>query len=154
MAGRKRAANESGSPTRAAKAAKTDNGDTTTKARGRGGKRGSKSAIAPSAFKAKALPLHINITHTPPAITTDETAPAASADPGFIGSIALVPSDFSTGSYGWKGNKRVTVELQNTESGEKETVQVMISINATVVGSKGAKETDEDGEKADGEDRR
>lgn len=84
--------------------------------------------IAPSAFKSNALPLHLNITHTPPVITEDDsTVPSASADPGFIGSTTLLPSVFSTGSYGWKGNKRVTIEIPNPEGGENEKLQVMIT---------------------------
>ena len=51
----------------------------------------------------------------------------ASTDPGFIGTSTLVPSTFATGSYGWKGNKRFTVELENPEGGEKEKVHVMIT---------------------------
>ena len=82
--------------------------------------------MAASAFKARALPLHVNITHTPPAIPDDESANVASADPGFIGTTTLVPSSFSTGSFGWKGNKRITVELVNAE-GEKEKVNVMLT---------------------------
>ena len=80
-----------------------------------------------AAFKSKALPLHVNITHTPPVIADgDDKVPASSADPGFIGSSTLVPSDFKTGSYGWKGSKRVTIEVENPEGGDKEKVQVMI----------------------------
>ncbi|KIK03794.1 hypothetical protein K443DRAFT_49317, partial [Laccaria amethystina LaAM-08-1] len=113
-------------------------------------------AIPASAFKAKALPLHVNITHTPPSIVTTEDADAvAPEDVGLIGTLTLVPSTFSTGSYGWKGSKRITVELQGSETSEhgKEKVQVMLSINATVVGSKqaegeteGAKEPEKDEE--------
>ncbi|KAJ3508951.1 hypothetical protein NLJ89_g5476 [Agrocybe chaxingu] len=75
----------------------------------------------------------------------EEAAPpsdASAADIGFIGNLTLVPSTFSTGSYGWKGSKRITVELQGGETdaeGGKEKVTIMLSINATVVGSKPAK---------------
>lgn len=82
--------------------------------------------MAASAFKSRALPLHVNLTHTPPAVPDDTTANVASADPGFIGTTTLVPSTFATGSYGWKGNKRLTIELQNAE-GEKEKVHVMLT---------------------------
>lgn len=82
--------------------------------------------IGATAFKAKALPLHINITHTPPA-ATEGTTEVAQTDPGFLGSSTLIPTSFNTGSYGWKGNKRLTVELENSESGEKEKVQVMLT---------------------------
>ena len=83
--------------------------------------------LAASEFKARALPLHVNLTHTPPVIPDDETDNATSADPGFIGTTALVPAVFSTGSYGWKGNKRITIELENRETGEKEKVHVMLT---------------------------
>ncbi|THG95343.1 hypothetical protein EW026_g6296 [Hermanssonia centrifuga] len=98
-----------------------------------------------TAFKSRALPLHINLTHTPPVAGNGETTDIAQVDPGFIGSTALVPSTFNTGSYGWKGNKRITVELLNSESGGKEKVQVMLTINATVLGSKNAKGEDAEG---------
>jgi len=65
-------------------------------------------------------------------------------DPGLIGAITLVPSNFTTGSYGWKGNKRISIELQNSETKEPEKVHVMITINATVMGSKDAKEEGEE----------
>lgn len=76
------------------------------------------------------MPLHVNLTHTPPTIADADTEAVSTAtiDPGFIGNLTLVPSSFSTGSYGWKGSKRITVELQNPESGgEKEKVQVMLT---------------------------
>jgi hypothetical protein len=57
----------------------------------------------------------------------------------------------SIGSYGWKGNRRVNVELNHPETGQKETVAVMININATVVGSKAAKEPKVDEVEADAE---
>jgi len=70
----------------------------------------------------------VNITHTPPVLTEDDSSvPATMADPGYIASSTLLATTFSTGSYGWKGNKRVTMELENPETGEKEKVQVMIS---------------------------
>ncbi|KAL5533444.1 hypothetical protein ACEPAF_5220 [Sanghuangporus sanghuang] len=107
----------------------------------KGGKKGARASLAPSAFKSKALPLHVNFTHTPPTIADDDkTVPSTAADPGAIGSVTLIPTEFSTGSYGWKGSKRVTIELPNPDGGEPEKVHVMISINATVVGSKNVRE--------------
>lgn len=38
----------------------------------------------------------------------------------------MLPSLFSTGSYGWKGAHRMAVELQGTEGKAKEKVLVMI----------------------------
>jgi len=152
MVGTKRAAEDeaAGPTTRSAKAPKTDSAGT-PKAGRKGGKRGPKVNMAASAFKTRAMPLHINITHTPPALADagagadgeqEVTTTVASIDPGFIGTTTLVPSTFATGSYGWKGSKRLTIELQNAEGaeGEKEKVHVMLTINATVMGSKSAKE--------------
>ncbi|KAI0047025.1 hypothetical protein FA95DRAFT_1559455 [Auriscalpium vulgare] len=134
MAGRKRTADDAGAAPRSAPAKNARKGSP------KAGKRGPK-AIAASAFKARALPLHVNLTHTPPSIADDESVPAAPADPGFLGAIALAPSTFATGSYGWKGNKRLTVELPDPDgSGATEKVHVMLNINATVMGSKQAKE--------------
>ncbi len=129
-----------------------------------------------SQFKARALPIHVNITHTPPVLADDESVSVASTDPGFIGTTSLVPSTFATGSYGWKGNKRFTVELDNPDGGEKEKVHVILTcvrsppcscrcdwrilttmdappcasdcsrLNATVIGSKDAKEGEAEGE--------
>lgn len=142
------------------------------------------STLSAAEFTSRALPLHVNITHTPPSITKEddnddnnssgkeeEKAPeegnvnVTASDVGFIGNLTLVPTSFSTGSYGWKGSKRITVELQGGDSdkeGHKEKVQVILSsvlflqalytlmsrltapyklfrINATVLGSKPAK---------------
>ncbi|TFK69653.1 hypothetical protein BDN72DRAFT_959431 [Pluteus cervinus] len=141
MAGTKRAAaEESGATTRASKAAKTDASATPAKPK-RGGKKAAKAALPASAFKAKAPTLHATISHTAP--------DGSPNDPGFLANFALTASSFSTGSYGWKGNKRFTVEISNPEGGEKENVQVQLSINATVVGSKGAKEGEEETKEED-----
>lgn len=146
MVGTKRAADEeaTGPTTRSAKTAKTA---PTGRGGRKGGKRGPKTNLAASAFKARAMPLHVNITHTPPPLPDaaeegEDATAVATVDPGFIGAVTLVPDTFATGSYGWKGSKRLTIELQNVESaeGEKEKVHVMLTINATVMGSKGAKE--------------
>ncbi|KAG8719217.1 hypothetical protein FRC08_003371 [Ceratobasidium sp. 394] len=108
------------------------------------GKAKAKAALSPGDFKSKALPLHLNITHTPPKLAEsaeESEAPAEpSSDPGFIASIAMQPSTFATGSYGWKGSRRLTIPLGDTDD---ETVTVMININATVVGSKDASATAE-----------
>jgi hypothetical protein len=87
--------------------------------------------------------------HNPPPI--DKPAPATQA-PGFIGHLALAPTNFSTGSYGWKGAKKILVELERSEGeeGEKEKVWVQLNINATVVGSKEAGKQGESDEKDEG----
>ena len=85
------------------------------------------------------MPIHINITHTPPALVEpssggdgddegkgEAAVSVASADPGFIGTATLLPGTFSTGSYGWKGNKRFAVEIDGPDGG-KEKVHVMLT---------------------------
>ncbi|KIJ44167.1 hypothetical protein M422DRAFT_47640 [Sphaerobolus stellatus SS14] len=138
MAGEKRSA----SPhinTRSSKAAKTKESDTATK----------QAKVLPrSTFRGAALPIHVSFTHTPAPIPEQEDDRTTPIDPGHIGNITLLPSEFSTGSYGWKGARRMTLELQGSEGEEKKKVQVMININATVVGSKGAA-GDEDEDKED-----
>ncbi|KAJ7938154.1 hypothetical protein B0H13DRAFT_1851619 [Mycena leptocephala] len=141
MAGTKRGA-EDGPATRASKVAKTDKDAPASKAKKGGAKKA--KAMPTSAFKSKALPLHVNLTHTPPTLPDADSVPVAPTDPGHLGSITLVAKSFSTGSYGWSGNKRLTIELLNAEGGEKEKVTVTLTINATVIGSK---EGDKDEEK-------
>ncbi|CDO68924.1 hypothetical protein BN946_scf185000.g67 [Trametes cinnabarina] len=155
----KRAAEDdsgSGPTTRSAKALKTEQASPARGPRGARGRRGGpKANLAASAFKARALPLHVNVTHTPPVLADDGSVSLASTDPGFISTATLLPSSFATGSYGWKGSKRITIELQNPEDGgegEKEKVHVMLTINATVMGSKNAAEGDGEADaEADGE---
>ena len=88
---------------------------------------GTQANLAASAFKESALPLHVNITHTPPVLADDGTVSVASADPGFVGTTTLLPGTFATGSYGWKGNKRFTVEIDNPDGSGKEKVHVMLT---------------------------
>ncbi|CAE6492532.1 unnamed protein product [Rhizoctonia solani] len=93
-----------------------------------------KAPLSAEDFKSKALPLHVNLTQTPPKLE-GESAPATSDD-GLLASIAMQPTTFQTGSYGWKGSRRMTIPLPGGTEGE--TVTVMININASVVGSKDA----------------
>lgn len=112
--------------------------------------------MAQSAFKARAVPLYVSITTTAPVPEGQGSA----ADPGFLTSTTLVPSTFATGSFGWKGHKRMAVELPKAEEeGEGEKVHVTLTyvfhsqyasvirvltclcrISATVIGSKDVKE--------------
>jgi len=140
---------ETSTTTRSAKVART-----AAKGNAAKGKRGPKTNLAASEFKARALPLHVNLTHTPPSIPDQDTVNTTSADPGFVGTTALIPSVFSTGSYGWKGNKRITIEVEDRDSGEKEKVHVMLTINATVMGSKNAEGegVEDDQKRGDAED--
>ncbi|KAB5594385.1 hypothetical protein CTheo_2162 [Ceratobasidium theobromae] len=102
------------------------------------GKAKAKAAMSPEDFKAKALPLHAHITQIPPKLdeSKDDLAAPSTSDAGFLASIAMQPSTFSTKSYGWKGSRRLTIPLPGGADGE--TVTVMININATVAGSKDA----------------
>jgi len=61
-----------------------------------------------------------------------------------LAALSLQPGSFSTGTYGWKGSKRVTIEVDNPDTGEKERLQVQLSFNATVLGSKGKGEDDDE----------
>ncbi|CAE6432831.1 unnamed protein product [Rhizoctonia solani] len=101
------------------------------------GKVKTKAPLSAEDFKAKALPLHVNLTQTPPVLgeAKDDSAPAT-LDDGFIASIAMQPAIFNTGSYGWKGARRMTIPLLGGAEGE--TVTVRVNINASVVGSKDA----------------
>ncbi|KIM28821.1 hypothetical protein M408DRAFT_68821 [Serendipita vermifera MAFF 305830] len=147
-------------PSRAAKVAKTSTDDKATKPKATKAKSKKEARISfiyssffscfpplPSKeeFKASALPLHVNITHTPPPI---DQVSAASQTPGFMGHIVLTPTEFNTRSYGWKGSKKLYVELQNSEGPDKKKVWVQLNINATVVGSK---PDDEEGEQKEEE---
>ncbi|KAH8828205.1 hypothetical protein DL96DRAFT_1156127 [Flagelloscypha sp. PMI_526] len=132
----KRAADEEGATTRSHKVAKTDSG-----AGSKAKKGGPKAPMNTKEFKSTALPLHVNLTHTPP---TAEKDSAVHTDPGFINTVTLLPSNFNTGSYGWKGNRRIAVEIE--KDGKKEKVQVQLTINATVLGSKNAEDGEEDGD--------
>ena len=60
-----------------------------------------------------------------------ERVPVSTADPGAICSTTLLATTFGTGSYGWKGSKRVSIKLPNPNAtgaeGEEETLTMMIS---------------------------
>jgi hypothetical protein len=95
------------------------------------------TSMAQSAFKSRAVPLHLSITTTAPSLEGQGSAPA---DPGFLASTTLDPTTFSTGSFGWKGHKRMVVELPKAE-GEREGEKVHVTMtyvfhsgNATVFG--------------------
>ncbi|KAJ7331359.1 hypothetical protein DFH08DRAFT_1083886 [Mycena albidolilacea] len=143
--GIKRSAEDNLSPTRASKVAKTDKGNT-SKSNNSGDIIAKKTVPTTDDFKSKALPLHLTLTHTPPTVADTDTV-VASLDPGHLSDLSLVPTSFKTGSYGWKGNKRLTVELVGAEVGEVDRVTVVLTINAIVVGSKAA---NKEKEKKDG----
>jgi hypothetical protein len=68
------------------------------------------------------------VTHTPPSLPEAQAESASlPTDIGQIGTLTLVPTSFKTNSYGWKGSKRITVELQGDDGAEKEKVQVMLT---------------------------
>ncbi|KAG1868840.1 hypothetical protein C8R48DRAFT_701533 [Suillus tomentosus] len=146
MAGRKRAAEESATEKRETRSAKVPRTEArkSAKSTGKKGAARLKTGLSATAFKSRAQPLHVNISHTKPPTDVEST------DPGFLEAIELVSSGFSTGSFGWKGSKRLTVNLPKLEGEEEgEAVHVMLTINATVIGSKGAKEEGEEGEEGE-----
>jgi len=164
-AGRKRAASDDGTSPRLAKTTKTSTG----RAKGKTGPKvvlslpGNpsgpsssplKTNLSAKTFKSQALPLHISITHTPPPVVEEsgEKVPVESADPGFLVALSLQPSSFSTGTYGWKGSRRTTIEVDNPDTGEKEKLQVQLTFNATVLGSKG--KDGDDGEAKEEEEKK
>jgi len=101
-------------------------------------------AIPVSRFKAGAVPLYVIVTRTCPTVEDNNSA---GVDPDFLSAVALQPCTFTTGSYGWKGSKRLVIDIVNPISDEKKSVQVMLTINATVMGSKLAgKETEVEAE--------
>ncbi|KAJ7591073.1 hypothetical protein C8J56DRAFT_1024763 [Mycena floridula] len=138
MAGTKRSAEDSGPNTRASKSSKKDaNVSPGSKPKKAAPKKAAKPPMPTAAFKAKAMPLHVNLTHTPPTLPeADGEEPSPHADSGFIGNLTLVASSFNTGSYGWKGTKRLKITLQG--EGGDEVVDVQLQINATVLKSKQA----------------
>jgi hypothetical protein len=82
------------------------------------------SSMGATAFRSRAQPLHVNITHTQPPTEIDVTE----SDPGFVGAVSLVSTGFSTGSFGWKGSKRMTIDLPKMEGQEEaEKVHVMLT---------------------------
>jgi hypothetical protein len=70
--------------------------------------------------------LHFSVTHTPPSTESEEPGSTSKKDYGWLGHVAVLPTTFSTGSLGWKGSKRLMVELEVGEGDKKETVQVML----------------------------
>jgi len=84
-----------------------------------------KAPLSGDEFQKKALPLHVSLSHTPPSIKNQDEEPI---DIGHIDNLTLLPTSFKTGNCGWKGNKRIIVELQNGDTGpdgkEKVTVQL------------------------------
>ncbi|PAV23371.1 hypothetical protein PNOK_0043900 [Pyrrhoderma noxium] len=140
MAGKKRSAPDSNAKEiPPSKSARTDDA---TSPKNTKGYTKIKASLSSNQFLSKALPLHAHLTHTPVTGLEDQpenggNVPIEVADPGSLGTATLIPTVFNTGSYGWKGSKRVTIELPSPD-GEGEKVQVMISINATVLGSRNA----------------
>ncbi|KAI0003377.1 hypothetical protein BJV74DRAFT_528784 [Russula compacta] len=93
-------------------------------------KRGPKvaQAMPASAFKERAGPLHVTVTQTPPTVKEDDNGvSSAPVDLGFLGAVALQPCTFTTGSYGWKGSKRLAIDIVDPTSSEKTKVQVMLT---------------------------
>ncbi|KAG1748910.1 uncharacterized protein EDB91DRAFT_1197557 [Suillus paluster] len=147
MVGRKRAAEESPTEKRETRSAKVPKTESRKSTKGTGRKGGSKlkTSMGAATFKSRAESLYVNLTHTVPSADVE----ASEKDPGFMAAIELVTTSFSTGSFGWKGNKRMTVTLPQREGEEEaEKLHISLSINATVIGSKDAKDEGEEGEQA------
>ncbi|KAJ7830510.1 hypothetical protein B0H14DRAFT_2807377 [Mycena olivaceomarginata] len=151
MAGTKRGA-EDGPATRASKVAKTDKNSSTSKPK-KGGAKKAKVPYRPLRSRARRCRCTSTLPTRPPSLSDGDTVPAAPTDPGHLGSLTLVAKSFKTGSYGWTGSKRLTIELLNPEGGDKEKVNVMLTINATVLGSKDADgDKEEEKEEKDAEE--
>ena len=91
-------------------------------------------AIPDSDFKARAVPLHVAVTRTPPAARDDIGAsPAPVDDAELLGAVALQPCSFTAGSYGWKGSKRLAIDLVDPASGEQKKVQVMLTYVFSII---------------------
>lgn len=96
-------------------------------------------AIPASDFKALAVPLDVIVTCTPSAARNNNSAsPAPVNDTDLLGTVALQPCSFTTGGYGWKARERLAINLVDPTGGEKKKVEVMLTVNATVMGSKQA----------------
>jgi hypothetical protein len=68
------------------------------------------------------------VTRTPPVASDDDSASSATVDDtDLLGAVALQPCSFTTGSYGWKGSKRLAIDLVDPTGGEKKKVQVMLT---------------------------
>ncbi|KAI6097920.1 hypothetical protein EV401DRAFT_2082393 [Pisolithus croceorrhizus] len=136
--------------TRSSKVQKTEGG----RAPGRGGAKGTarlKTGFTASAFKSRAAPLHLALSYNPFPGEGETVAVEASGgeEASILSTTTLTPSSFTTGSFGWKGSKRIAVSLKAPrEGGEAEGDTVHIMVNATVIGSKDAKESAEEGEGA------
>jgi hypothetical protein len=85
------------------------------------------SQLRCSNLKAHAVPLHVTVTDTPPTARDDNSASPDSLDQGILGTVALHPCTFTTKSYGWKGSRRLAIDIVHPVSGEKNKVQVMLS---------------------------
>ncbi|KAL4075368.1 hypothetical protein V8B97DRAFT_2004929 [Scleroderma yunnanense] len=165
MAGRKRAATDDTAggekrETRSSKVQKSEGGGRA--ASGRGGAKGTarlKTGLSTAAFKARAAPLHLALSYDPfpgegeVGATAAATTSASGERVVLLTTTTLTPGSFATGSFGWKGSKRIVVGLKSKEQAEgeataevgEETLNVMLTINATVIGSKGTKEIEEEG---------
>lgn len=138
--------------TRSSKVQKTEGG----RAPGRGGAKGTarlKTGLTASAFKSRAAPLHLALSYNPFPGEGETVAVEASGgeEASILSTTTLTPSSFTTGSFGWKGSKRIAVSLKAPREGgeaEGDTVHIMLTVNATVIGSKDAKESAEEGEGA------
>src|SRR6267142_1363543 len=71
--------------------------------------------------------MHVTVTDTPPTARDDNCTSPDSVDQRILGTVALQPCTFTTRSYGWKGSRRLAIDIADPGSGEKNKVQVMLS---------------------------
>ncbi|KAI6151142.1 hypothetical protein BKA82DRAFT_4124427 [Pisolithus tinctorius] len=156
MAGRKRSRTDDAPATekretRSSKVQKTEGG----RASGKGGAKGAarlKTGLTASAFKSRAAPIHLALSFNPfPGEGETVAVGEGEEQASILTTTTLTASSFSTGSFGWKGSKRIAIPLKAPGEGgeaEEDTVHIMLTVNATVIGSKDVKESAEEGEEA------
>lgn len=125
------------------------------RASGRGGAKGAarlKTGLTASAFKSRAAPIHLALSFNPfPGEGETVAVGEGEEQASILTTTTLTASSFSTGSFGWKGSKRIAIPLKAPGEGgeaEEDTVHIMLTVNATVIGSKDVKESAEEGEGA------
>lgn len=125
------------------------------RASGKGGAKGAarlKTGLTASAFKSRAAPLHLALSFNPfPGEGETVAVGEGEEQASILTTTTLTASSFSTGSFGWKGSKRIATPLKAPGEGgeaEEDTVHIMLTVNATVIGSKDVKESAEEGEGA------
>ncbi|KIO03971.1 hypothetical protein M404DRAFT_26593 [Pisolithus tinctorius Marx 270] len=158
MAGRKRSRTDDAPATekretRSSKVQKTEGG----RASGKGGAKGAarlKTGLTASAFKSRAAPIHLALSFNPfPGEGETVAVGEGEEQASILTTTTLTASSFSTGSFGWKGSKRIAIPLKAPGvlwccESRTSVANPSIRVNATVIGSKDVKESAEEGEEA------